>query len=301
MRRRTAWHAALRHDPRVPEAGWLLLELFYLQGRTEEARRLALRLHAIEPDPGDRVRYLLELLRQDAHPPAPASLVNWFRPIVANNPDEVHARLALGVALARSSSIKEGMEVLRPVLENSPESPEGWEAWLTSARRIGRSRTSSRLRSITSPEHSPIVLDLPGFERGSSKNGAIGSPPNANIVSPFRPLLPTIAFNIASSEFSGTTDGPRRPSESNVLIKTYLTAKDETLPVYDEANAIENHGHKPHRALYQRIADLRERLGLRDEALAWHRLVLLDEPQNARSLAKASELSQSGANSSDER
>src|SRR5262249_13185353 len=34
------WLEALRLDPRVPEAAWTLLDLYYLEGRSEEARRL---------------------------------------------------------------------------------------------------------------------------------------------------------------------------------------------------------------------------------------------------------------------
>jgi tetratricopeptide (TPR) repeat protein len=296
----TAWLAALQHDPRVPEAGWHLLELYYLGGRTEDARRLALRLHAVEPDPGDRVRYLLELLRQDTHPPAPASLVNWFRPIVANNPDEVHARLALGVALARAGSVEEGKEVLRPVLENSPESPEGWEAWLTV---LDESGEVEQLAAAV--DHLPGTLaDSPQFaryrarifqERGDWKSAervyrlALQAAPADHRLQ-YR-LIRVLRNN-------GRIEEAERIERAYA---TYLSAKEEALPVYDEASAIKNHGLKPHRELYQRIADLRERLSLPDEALAWHRLVLLDEPQNSRSLAKVSELSRSGADSSDER
>ena len=117
-----AWHAALKHDPRVPEAGWHLLDLFYLQGRAEDSRRLALRLHEVEPDPGDRVRYLLELLRQDTHPPAPASIVNWFRPVLESHPDEIRARLTLAVAQARAGAVEGALETLNPAFEELPES-----------------------------------------------------------------------------------------------------------------------------------------------------------------------------------
>ena len=41
----------------------------------------------------------------------------------------------------------------------------------------------------------------------------------------------------------------------------------------------------PHPKLYQRLADLREKMGRLDEAQAWHRLVLRDSPDDAVSLA----------------
>ena len=44
-------------------------------------------------------------------------------------------------------------------------------------------------------------------------------------------------------------------------------------------------GVSPHPELYHRLADLRERMGRPDEARAWHRLVLRDDPADAISLA----------------
>ena len=49
--------------------------------------------------------------------------------------------------------------------------------------------------------------------------------------------------------------------------------------------AIKTLGLKPHPELYQRLADLREKMGRLDEAQAWHRLVLRDSPDDALSLA----------------
>ena len=54
---------------------------------------------------------------------------------------------------------------------------------------------------------------------------------------------------------------------------------------YYETLAIKTLGLKPHPELYQRLADLREKMGRFDEARAWHRLVLRDSPDNALSLA----------------
>ena len=54
-------------------------------------------------------------------------------------------------------------------------------------------------------------------------------------------------------------------------------AKNEVLPLYREANAVKTLGVAPHPDLYHRLADLRERMGRYDEALAWHRLVLRDQ------------------------
>ncbi len=49
-------------------------------------------------------------------------------------------------------------------------------------------------------------------------------------------------------------------------------------------------GTSPHPDLYHRLADLRERMGRDDEALAWHRLVLRDNPEDPISKEAAARL-----------
>ena len=55
--------------------------------------------------------------------------------------------------------------------------------------------------------------------------------------------------------------------------------------LYYEVLEVKTLGLKPHPELYQRLADLREKMGRFDEARAWHRLVLRDQPDDALSLA----------------
>jgi hypothetical protein len=55
--------------------------------------------------------------------------------------------------------------------------------------------------------------------------------------------------------------------------------------VYDEAIMMPTLGLQPHPELYRRLADLRERMGRTDEARAWHRRVLRDNPCDPVSLA----------------
>jgi tetratricopeptide (TPR) repeat protein len=82
------WLEALRIDPMVPEAGWNLLGLYQVQGRREDAHRLAIELFGREPNPRDRAQLLLELLRQDAQPISPDSLIQTLGPIVAEHPED---------------------------------------------------------------------------------------------------------------------------------------------------------------------------------------------------------------------
>ena len=54
--------------------------------------------------------------------------------------------------------------------------------------------------------------------------------------------------------------------------------------LYERKTADLNDG-RSHPELYQEFADLFERMGRRDEARAWHALVLRTRPGDARSLA----------------
>ena len=74
------------------------------------------------------------------------------------------------------------------------------------------------------------------------------------------------------------------------LLTVYRNAFKQMRPVYDEAFAIKTLGLEPRPELYHRLAELREQMGRFDEARAWHRLVLRDVPDDARSLAALARL-----------
>jgi hypothetical protein len=63
-----------------------------------------------------------------------------------------------------------------------------------------------------------------------------------------------------------------------------MVARDQSLALYKEADTDKTLGVIPHPQLYHRLADLRERMGRCDEAMAWHRLVLRDGPDDPISL-----------------
>ena len=85
------------HTSIVPEAGWALLDLLDKEGRVEEAHRLGLHLHEIEPDPRDRVRILLEVSRLDIEKVAPGSQVQLFEPMARQHPENVPLALMVGL------------------------------------------------------------------------------------------------------------------------------------------------------------------------------------------------------------
>src|SRR4029077_3656195 len=119
---------ALRLNSTIGEAGWALLDIYYLQRRSDDARALALQLHKVETGPRDRVQLLLELVRQDAQTTDPSSIVQRFEPVVAQDPTDLHSTLALGLALVREHRADQGLSVLRKAVEAFGSGPAAWGA-----------------------------------------------------------------------------------------------------------------------------------------------------------------------------
>ena len=268
----TSWLDALRLQPNIPEAGWLLLETYDLQGRSEDARRLALRLHKVEPDPRDRVQYLLELVRQDAQPRAPASIVLWFEPVVKQNPGDLHANLALGLALINSSQLDRGLEVLRSAVKSHPDLADAWDAWLTGLDDAGQ---IDALSSVVD-RLPPSLVNLPLFakhrarvaqERGDWKVAALYYR-DALKAAPHDPRLSYRLSRVLRN--AGEENEAARLQLSH---RSYTSVSPELRALYEKANADKTLGTRPHPELYRQIGELRERMGLHEEALAWYRLV----------------------------
>jgi tetratricopeptide (TPR) repeat protein len=282
-----SWNEALKLDPKIPVAGWSLLDLYYVQGRNEEARRLALTLFEVEPDPHDRVQLLLELVRQDAQPPAPASIVQWFEPRVRQNPGDVHANMALGAALVRDGKTDRGLKLLEATVQHHLQLADTWEAWLTGlddANQVGAEPLSLLVQAT---ERLPSALAVaPRFarfqgraaqERGNTKE-AVAAYRRAATAAP-RDQRVEYRFIRALRQIGETHEAEQREH----VYHTRLAASQEVRSVYMRVNAVKTLGTHPHRDLYQEVADLRERMGLPEEARAWHRLVLRDDPDNSRS------------------
>lgn len=283
------WLEALRLDPEVPEAGWSLLDLYYLQGRDEEGRDLALRLHEVEPDPHDRVQLLLELVRQDAMPLAPGAVVERFRPVVERHPDDLHSVLALGLGLVRDSKAPEGLELLREEVERRPEDPDAWDALLTGLDDAGEidlmARTIEQLPSELAEEprfarHFGRVAQERGDWEASVeayRKAVTNEPEDAR-------LLYRLSRSLRNA---GAIEEADRLA---ALLERSEAASKEVRDLYDRADAVENLGDRSLAPLYRRIADQRERLGRPREALAWHRLVLEARPDDPESLAAVARL-----------
>jgi tetratricopeptide (TPR) repeat protein len=303
-----SWREALRLDPIVPEAGWALLDLLDKEGRVEEAHHLGMHLHELEPDPRDRVRILLEVSRLDIEKVAPGSQVQLFEPMARQHPENVPLALMVGLALIRENRGETGLEVLRDALRRHPESPEVWDAWLT-----GLYDASEFDRLVE--EFARLPESLAADSRFAKHEGRIAQNardwPRAvrayRRACEFEPFDQGVLYRLwfvlrqagETAEFERIDRAYTSYKEAYLRLrgsyfemgaiegeaKVREKAPGQSRGVYYEAIAIPTLGLEPHPELYQLLADLRERLGRPDEARAWHRLVLRNEPGNAVSLA----------------
>lgn len=288
-RAEACWTAALKLDPRVPEAGWDLLGLYYIQGRRADARRLGLALHAIEPDPRDRVQLLLELLRQDALTPVYETFISALEPAVRAAPEDLYTAIALGLALIRSSRTDEGLAILRDAAGRHAGRPDAWNALLLGLDESGQVA-----------ELAPVLDRLPAMiaedPRMDRYRGAIAqqrrdwSAAAEAYLRAWRADPSELQVLYRLHRALRAAGRLKEAEELDNMLRDAMVARDQALAVYREADAVKTLGTAPHPELYHRIADLRERMGLPEEALAWHRVTLRDRPDDPISRAAISRL-----------
>ena len=278
------WIEALQIDATVPEAGWALLDLLDLEGRNEEAHRLGMWIHGVEPNPRERVRALLELSRIDVDRVAPEFLVPMIQPVYLQHRESLSLALVTGRALIRNSQFDEGLEALRDALRRHPDSARVWDAWLTGL--VEASRPEEFVQ-----EFARLPRSLAADPRFAKHEGnvaqvrrdwptAVQAYRRAHELEPFdRGILNRLRTVLRVAGQNAEAD---RMDQKFIA---YQAAFKQMREVYTEALAVATLGLAPHPDLYHRLADLRETLGRFDEALAWHRLVLRDAPDDAVSLA----------------
>jgi tetratricopeptide (TPR) repeat protein len=288
-----AWLEALKVDPAAPEAGWNLLNLYYLQVREDETRRLALRLFRVEPDPRDRVLLLLELLRPDARPPAPGSVIRLFEPIVRNRPEEFQSSLTLGLALARANRVEDGIDQLRQVVRTHPDRVEAWDCLLTALDETGQvDIMEETLEGV--PEAlaaAPrLVKHRARVAQGRNRwKEAVELYRQAGAAEPYNRVV-EYRLSRALRHIGATAEADRIEQR----VRRRDVAIQQVRPLYDQATETPDLGTRPHPDLYQRIAEERDRMQLPEEACAWHKLVLRDDPKNEVSLAALARLGAQG-------
>jgi tetratricopeptide (TPR) repeat protein len=279
----SCWLEALRLDPKVPEAGWALLDLYYLEGRLPEAAELALRQHEVEPDPRDRVRFLIELVRQDAEPPDPASVVMRFEPAARAHPGDLHARLTLGTALVHSSRIAEGIEVLEAAVRDFPDRFESWDALFDGLDGAGRQQ-----ELIERWGRAPV--EVRGDRRLARIEGAVAWARGdlAAAAAAYRRAWSDRSDDLtASYRLARVLHALGRKDEADGIDRFNQDAGEaraEVPDLYRQIDAATRRASRVESELFQRLARNRERLGRLREARAWHRLVLEQRPRDQHSL-----------------
>ncbi len=285
----SCWNEALKLDPAVPEAGWALLDLLDFEGRAEEAHQLGMRLYEREPDPRDQVRLLLEMSRIDIDKIAPGSQVQVFEPVWKQNPENLPLGVAVGLSLVHDSQSGKGIEVLRTVLQQHPDSAQAWDGWLTGLddgfepdlHRQEFARLPQALRTdLRFAKHEGAVA-----QGARDWSRAIAAYHRAYIFEPYNGVV-LYRLRMAHRAVGETTEFRR----VDQLLTTYQTAFKQMRAVYTEALSAKTLGVAPHTEIYHQLATLREQLGRFDEAQAWHRLVLRDVPDDALSLAALARL-----------
>ncbi len=303
----TSWTEALKLDPIVPEAGWALVDLLDKESRTEEAHRLGMKLHEVEPDPRDRVRILLEMSRLDIEAPDPLSQVPLFEPIVQAHPENLPLSITVGLAMTRVNRSDDGLKILGEAVRRHPDAPQAWDGWFTG---LYNASEPEKLAA----EFAKLPKELAGDARFAKHEGMIAQ--NAKdwprAVRAYRRAFEFELFNqgvcyryrfvlrqAGQTAEHGRVDQFYKSYQSayrqmrrsyygkDTSEKQIAETKDaaDRRGVYYEVIEVKTLGLQPHPELYQRLADLREKMGRFDEARAWHRLVLRDSPGNALSLA----------------
>jgi len=267
--------------------------LYYVLGREDEARRLALQLYRVEPDPHDRASVLVELLRPDARPPAPGSVVKLFEPIDWHRPGEFHSALALGLARTRANQVEAGIDQLRRVVQDHADRVEAWDCLLTGLDESGQVEFMGveLERLPTALSQSPRLFKHRArlAQNGNRWNEAVDLYRRARTAEPYNRVV-EYRLGRTLRPIGGTAEADRIEQR----IRRRDVAIQELRPLYDQATATTDLGIRPHPELYQRIADARERMQLLEEARAWRRLVLGNDPKNIISLAALVRLENEG-------
>ena len=266
------WREALTRDPSSREAGRRRLDFLTLQGRSDEARSLALGRLDRESDPIECARLLVRLARLDVDPPDPWAVVRRFEPAVRNGNADLPTTLACGLALTSVSRGHDGLPILREAAEQRPDDLSAWDALLTGLDLAG---ATAELAGSFARLPGKLGSDphLAGHE-GRVQQEARRWPEAARAYLrawEFRPDN-TVGYRLRRAL---TLAGRAEDSERfDRIVLNYREAYKQVrglLEPFDAALAVDR---TPPAELYGRMAEMRERMGRRDEARAWRRLAL---------------------------
>jgi tetratricopeptide (TPR) repeat protein len=246
--------------------------------------------------------------RLDVEAPDPLSQVALFEPIVQEHPENLPISITVGLAMTRVNRSEDGLKILIEAVRRHPNAPTAWDAWFT-----GLYNASEPEKLAT--EFAKLPKDLSSDPRFAKHEGMIAqnSKEWTRAVEAYRRAFAFEPFNqgvcyryrFVLRQKGDMTEHDRidrfyknYQSAYRQMRRSYYgkspsgeddtpETKDasDTRGVYYEVAEVKTLGVKPHPELYQRLAEIREKMARIDEARAWHRLVLRDSPDNVVSLA----------------
>ena len=297
-----AYEQAIRIYPLVGEAGWHLLDLYYIEGREDESRSLALSLSRNEPNPGDRARLLLEPIRFEAEPLASAGIIPKLADAVASDPNDVHAGLAYYRAQADDGTgIEEAVKGLRGLVERHPENLACRVGLLYALSSTGDLDSLERALQDVPPElaEAPKIAGYRGRLALDRRDypAAIASLEPATRAYPSNPKWLHMLGD--AYRFAGRADEAEAIKAREAVLEIGrielrgIKGKEQEVGqpgLFEEALTRRDLGFVPSPELYKRLAANRERMGHPGEALAWYEAILRDDPQEAEALAAVNRL-----------
>lgn len=267
-----AWLDALTLDPQMPEVGWWLLDLYALQGRDEDTRRLALELFATEPDPHDRVQLLLQAIRYDAHAMSPDWMISQLEPVVAENPDDLQSTLALGLALIRNSERDRGLEILSRAAAQHAEDSRASEAYLKGLVDAGEiDRLQEALEELPESLARDRCFDVARGWAASKRGDWVEATRCYQSAWEADPSDSTTAYRLRLA-----LKISRQEQELEKLAPLFdatAEARDRLRVLYDTIDSLPDLGRVPRPELFQEVAARLDQLGRPAEADAWRSLV----------------------------
>ncbi len=120
------WKKALQLDPKLPEVGWYLIEMYFVEERLKEAAEFALQQFRIEPEPHDRVLWLLEIVRQEHERIAPGEAIRMLEPVRLHDPANYYVLRLIGRNYIMLGRVSEGIDLLNEALQLNPDDLDTW-------------------------------------------------------------------------------------------------------------------------------------------------------------------------------
>jgi tetratricopeptide (TPR) repeat protein len=266
------WTEALARDSMVREARRRLLDLFTLQGRAPESRRLVLGGINDQTAPEERLQLLLRLARLEVDPPDPWMIINRFEPAVRRGSADLPTALAYGLTLTLVSRSQQGLPILRAAVARHPEDPAAWDALLSGLE-------VAKDDAALTDEFSRLPDALRNDPRFAKHEGRLDQMAGrwSEAVRAYRRAWEfepenTVGYRLRRAlDFAGQKADADRFDQT---LREYRIAFQQVRALLAPIDAALRDGQRPPGAILERMADWRERMGRREEASAWRRLLI---------------------------